>query len=99
MADFKKYLLTIAEAHRTFKIPIQTNAGKRKRGGVMLTKLLSYREAAELLGVSHVSIKRYVSSGILPVVRFSTHMVKIPLDKLEAVIEAGGIEAYAKKGA
>ena len=65
----------------------------------MLTKLLSYTQAAELLGVSHVSIKRYVSKGLLPVVRFSKRMVKIPLDKLEAVIEAGGLEAYAKKGA
>ena len=65
----------------------------------MLTKLLSYPEAAKLLGVSQVSIKRYVSAGILPTVRFSKRMVKIPLDKLEAVIEAGGIDAYAKKGA
>jgi excisionase family DNA binding protein len=65
----------------------------------MLPKLLSYLEASELLGVSQVSIKRYVSNGILPVVRFSKRMVKIPLDKLEAVIAAGGIDAYAKKGA
>jgi len=99
LSDFYKNRLTIAAPDRTFKIPIQTNARKRKEGGVVLTKLLSYSQAAELLGVSHVSIKRYVSSGILPVVRFSKRMVKIPLDKLEAVIKAGGIKAYAKKGA
>ena len=55
-----------------------------------MTKLLSYPEAAEQLGVSVVSLKRYITRGIIPVVRFSKHMVKIPLDKLEALIEKGG---------
>jgi excisionase family DNA binding protein len=64
-----------------------------------MIKLLSYPEAAKMLGVSVISIKRYVSNGIIPVVRFSKRMVKIPQDKLEAVIEAGGIDAYAKQEA
>jgi excisionase family DNA binding protein len=64
-----------------------------------MTKLLTYSEAAELLGVSRISIKRYVARGVIPVTRFSKRMVKIPQDKLEAVIAAGGVEAGKKQGA
>jgi len=62
-----------------------------------MTNLLSYTEAAKLLGVSEVSVKRYVLSGLLPAVRFSKRMVKIPLDKLESVIEAGGIKEASRE--
>jgi len=61
-----------------------------------MTNLLSYTEAAKLLGISEVSAKRYGASGLLPVVRFSKRMVRIPLDKLEALIEAGGIKEEHK---
>jgi predicted site-specific integrase-resolvase len=64
-----------------------------------MTKLLTYPEAAKLLGVSLVSLKRYAAAGVIPTIHFSKRMVKVPQDKLEAVIEAGGIDAYAKKGA
>jgi len=56
----------------------------------MVTRLLTYAECAKELGMSVVSIKRFVGKGILPVVRFSSHMVRIPADKLEALIAAGG---------
>jgi len=61
-----------------------------------MTNLLSYTEAAKLLGISEVSVKRYVWSGLLPVVKFSKRMIRIPQDKLEAVVEAGGIKEAGK---
>jgi excisionase family DNA binding protein len=65
-----------------------------------MTKLLNFKEAAELLGISEVSVKRYIYRGIIPTVNFSKRMIRIPQDKLEAVIEAGGVDACAaKKGA
>jgi excisionase family DNA binding protein len=56
-----------------------------------MTKLLSYKEAAELLGVSVVSLKRYVGRGVIPTIRFSKRMVRVPLDKLETMMENGGL--------
>jgi excisionase family DNA binding protein len=62
----------------------------------MITKLLTYKEAAEMLGVHIMTAKRYVKDGVLPVVRLSAHMVRIPLDKLEELINSGGLDASKK---
>jgi len=64
-----------------------------------MTKLLTYPEAAKLLGVSLVSLKRYAAAGVIPTIHFSKRMVKVPQDKLEALIAAGGVGVSAKKGA
>lgn len=60
-------------------------------------ELLSFKEAAALLGVSAVSVKRWTLAGYLPVVRLSKRLVRIPLDKLKAFIDAGGITASEKQ--
>jgi len=56
----------------------------------MAIELLSYEETAKRMGISKVTVIRYVKRGILPTVQFSSHMVRIPSDRLEALIAAGG---------
>ena len=63
----------------------------------MSTRLLNYREAAEIYGLSEISVKRYAAIGLIPVVRFSKRMVRIPQDKLEIFIEGGGINTMQNK--
>jgi len=75
---------------------LKITAARRKREIIMITKLLSYAETAEILGISIISVKRCVGKGLLPTVRFSKRLVKIPLDKLEKLIEAGGLDVSEK---
>jgi len=56
-----------------------------------MIKLFSYAEAAKELEVSIESIKRYVKKGVLPTVKFSSHMIRIPADKLMRFVETGGL--------
>lgn len=61
-----------------------------------MVKLFTYAEAAKELELSIESIKRYVKKGVLPTVRFSSHMVRIPADKLEELISNGGLDNSKK---
>jgi excisionase family DNA binding protein len=63
-------------------------------------KLLSFKEAAEIMTISVVTVKRLASKKILPTVHFSRRSVRIPFDGLMAFLEAGGIDINAEaKGA
>lgn len=56
-----------------------------------IKKLFDYKETANYLNVSVRTVQRWASIGRLPVVRFSKRTVKIPVNKLNSLIESGGI--------
>lgn len=54
--------------------------------------LLSTAEVAAMLGVTKVTIRRWVAAGKLPVVRLSTHSVRFRADDVEALMVPVGAE-------
>jgi excisionase family DNA binding protein len=52
------------------------------------TTLLSYEAAADRLGVSLVTFRRYAAAGKIPVIRFSHRNVKVPEAALEQALAA-----------
>jgi excisionase family DNA binding protein len=54
--------------------------------------LLSTAEVAAMLGVTKVTVRRYVAAGKLPVIRLSTHAVKFRPDDVEALMVPAGAE-------
>lgn len=44
---------------------------------------LNYKQAAERLGVSAITLRRWVAAGRLKVRRFSSISVRIPLEEIE----------------
>lgn len=63
----------------------QTDAIKavRASGGSEIN--LTYAEAARRLGVSVISLRRWVAMGRLRVRRFSATLVRIPADEIERI--------------
>ena len=45
-----------------------------------------------MLGVTKVTVRRYVAAGKLPVIRLSTHAVKFRPDDVEALMVPAGAE-------
>jgi len=72
----------VREEHRTF------SPGFHSKGSVGQTRrLLSLKESATLLGVSTVSVRRFIWAGRLPVVRL-TRKIQVELRDLERLIDA-----------
>lgn len=62
-----------------------------------MVKLLDYNEVAEMINVKPAAVKKFVYRGLIPTVRFSGKTWRIPQDKLEAVIEQGGLWRATEK--
>ena len=64
------------------------------------TKLLSLKEAAELLGIHYTTMRQYVRKGKFPVVRIG-RLLKIEASDLEAYIKSNKVilseDDYPKK--
>jgi len=59
-------------------------------------KLLTVEEAAEILSLSVVQVRRYITDGSLPVIRFGRRAIRIKPSDLERFIEErrGGKSEY-----
>jgi excisionase family DNA binding protein len=51
-------------------------------------RLLTVQEAAEILSLSVVQVRRYIADGSLPVIRFGRRAIRIKPSDLERFIEA-----------
>jgi excisionase family DNA binding protein len=51
--------------------------------------MLSVNEAAKMLGVSRASAYRLVGRGVIPTVRLSERIQRVPLSKLERLLNGG----------
>lgn len=60
-------------------------------------KLMTARQAAEILGCHPMTIKRYVRRGVLTQIRFSARKIRYDLDEVEA-FASDGLDAARSKG-
>jgi predicted site-specific integrase-resolvase len=64
------------------------------------TNLLTYGVVATRLGISEISVKRMAAAGIIPVIRFSHRLVRVPESALESTLAAmtsGGPDPLPEK--
>ena len=57
-------------------------------------RLVSLVEAAEILGVSTKSVRRYIAAGDLEAVRIGRRTIRIKTESLDRMIEAHPINAW-----
>ena len=60
-------------------------------------RLISLLEAAEILGVSVKSVRRYVAAGDLDAVRLGRRTIRIKADSLDRLIDAHPVNAWRSR--
>lgn len=69
--------------------------GLGERGG----PCVSLAEAAEILGVSTKSVRRYIAAGDLDAVRLGRRTIRIKTESLDRLIDAHPINAWRVRSA
>lgn len=62
-------------------------------------RLVSLIEAAEILGVSTKSVRRYIAAGDLDAVRLGRRTIRIKAESLDRLIDAHPINAWRGRSA
>lgn len=62
-------------------------------------RLVSLVEAAEILGVSTKSVRRYIAAGDLDAVRIGRRTIRIKTESLDRMIDAHPINAWRGRSA
>lgn len=57
-------------------------------------RLISLAEAAETLGVSTKTVRRYVAAGDLDAVRLGRRTIRVKTESIDSLIEAHSINAW-----
>jgi excisionase family DNA binding protein len=57
-------------------------------------RLVSLAEAAEMLGVSTKSVRRYIAAGDLDAVRLGRRTIRIKTESLDRLIDAHPVNAW-----
>jgi excisionase family DNA binding protein len=58
-------------------------------------RLVSMAEAAEIAGVHHLTIRRWIAKGVLTGYRVGPRLIRVDLDELESIIQQVGESAWA----
>lgn len=62
-------------------------------------RLISLTQAAEILGVSTKSVRRYIAAGDLDAVRIGRRTIRIKTESLDRLIDAHPINAWRHRTA
>lgn len=62
-------------------------------------RLVSLVEAAEILGVSTKSVRRYIAAGDLDAVRLGRRTIRIKTESLYTLIDAHPVNAWRERSA
>jgi excisionase family DNA binding protein len=62
-------------------------------------RLVSLTQAAEILGVSTKSVRRYIAAGDLDAVRIGRRTIRIKTESLDRLIDAHPINAWRSRPA
>ena len=62
-------------------------------------RLVSLAEAAEILGVSTKSVRRYIAAGDLDAVRLGRRTIRIKTESLDRLIDAHPVNAWRERSA
>lgn len=62
-------------------------------------RLVSLAEAAEILGVSTKSVRRYIAAGDLDAVRLGRRTIRIKTESLDGLIDAHPVNAWRERRA
>lgn len=62
-------------------------------------RLVSIAEAAEILGVSTKTVRRFIASGDLEAVRLARRKIRIKIDSLDRFIDAHPINTWRRQSA
>ena len=57
-------------------------------------RLVSLREAADILGVSVKTVRRYIAAGDLDAVRLGRKIIRIKTESLDKLIDAHPVNAW-----
>ena len=77
--------------HLTQEDPMATSAMTSRR-------LVSLAEAAEMLGVSSKSVRRYIAAGDLDAVRLGRRSIRIRTEAIDQLIETHQVSAWRARG-
>lgn len=61
-------------------------------------RLVSLPEAADILGLSVKTVRRYIAAGDLDAVRLGRRTIRIKTDALDRLIEAHPVNAWRTRG-
>lgn len=73
--------------------PVGTSPTVRRRYEIPSSRLLSTRQAAEYLGISATSIRRYIADGLIPFHKVGPKLIKVDPADLDAFARKASVNA------